>query len=413
MDRRLMKWAMVSLTLVQTIQALDNGLARTPPMGWLDWERFRCNVDCVNDPDNCISEKLFMQMADIIVAEGYKDVGYEYVCIDDCWLAESRDEHGRLMADPERFPSGIKALADYMHTRGLKLGIYEDFGQTTCDKYPGSEFFLQQDAQTFADWGVDLLKLDACNLNAADNDYGFPIMSFYLNQTGRPILFSCDWAVYQYYDNMSIDYAAVAKYCNIWRNYHDMQDSWDSVMNTVEYFGTNQGGFQQHVGPGSFSDPDMLIVGDFGLSYDQQRVHMGMWAMLAAPLIMSNDLRHIDPKSKALLQNRRVLAINQDPLGHPATRVTPQGFNSQTLSLWTKPLIKPQGSFAVAIVNKDIQGTPTRFSIRLADLNLSNNSGYNLTEVFDGLAMGVYSISKPINISVNPTGIVLFQAVPV
>jgi alpha-N-acetylgalactosaminidase len=144
---------------------LENGLARTPPMGWLAWERFRCNTDCENDPHNCISERLFRQMADLVVSEGYQDVGFSYINVDDCWLSHTRDRDGRLQADPHRFPSGMKALADYVHSKGLKFGIYEDYGNFTCAGYPGILGHLEVDADTFAHWDVDYVKLDGNKKN--------------------------------------------------------------------------------------------------------------------------------------------------------------------------------------------------------------------------------------------------------
>ncbi|KAL8576377.1 hypothetical protein ACOMHN_048944 [Nucella lapillus] len=199
-----MERLLVLALLAGVAAGLDNGLARTPPMGWLDWERFRCQIDCKDYPNECISEKLFMAMADKVIELGLKDVGYEYINIDDCWLAKERDSQGRLVADPERFPSGIKALANYMHKRGLKLGIYEDFGSKTCAGYPGSEFFMQQDANTFAEWEVDMLKFDGCNSDPKDMPYGYPIMQQFLNRTGRPILFSCEWPLYDYAHHMKV-----------------------------------------------------------------------------------------------------------------------------------------------------------------------------------------------------------------
>uniref|UniRef100_A0A5F9DVQ6 Alpha-galactosidase n=1 Tax=Oryctolagus cuniculus TaxID=9986 RepID=A0A5F9DVQ6_RABIT len=147
-------------------RALDNGLARTPTMGWLHWERFLCNLDCQAEPESCISEHLFMQMAELMVSDGWKDAGYECLCIDDCWMAPERDPKGRLQADPQRFPGGIRRLADYVHSKGLKLGIYADVGNKTCAGYPGSFGHYDIDAQTFADWGVDLLKFDGCHCDS-------------------------------------------------------------------------------------------------------------------------------------------------------------------------------------------------------------------------------------------------------
>uniref|UniRef100_A0ABI7Y8K1 Alpha-galactosidase n=1 Tax=Felis catus TaxID=9685 RepID=A0ABI7Y8K1_FELCA len=180
-------------------RALDNGLAMTPTMGWLHWERFMCNVDCQEEPDSCISEKLFMQMAELMDSDGWKDVGYEYLCIDDCWMAPKRDSKGRLQADPKRFPGGIQGLANYVHSKGLKLGIYADVGNKTCAGFPGSFGYYDIDAQTFADWGVDLLKFDGCHCDSMEHlENGYKHMSLALNRTGRSIVYSCEWPLYMW-----------------------------------------------------------------------------------------------------------------------------------------------------------------------------------------------------------------------
>ncbi|ERL84133.1 hypothetical protein D910_03925 [Dendroctonus ponderosae] len=167
-------WAIFAVLLVSVahIQALDNGLALTPPMGWMHWQRFRCVTDCHAYPNDCISEQLFRDMADHMVADGFKSAGYEYVIIDDCWASKERDNNSRLQPDPLRFPSGIKALSDYVHAKGLKFGIYADYGTKTCAGYPGSIEYLKLDAQTFADWGVDYLKLDGCHSDVLSMEAG-------------------------------------------------------------------------------------------------------------------------------------------------------------------------------------------------------------------------------------------------
>ncbi|XP_078003972.1 alpha-galactosidase A isoform X2 [Phascolarctos cinereus] len=247
------------LTLVDVpgVTALDNGLALTPTMGWLHWERFTCNVDCVEDPENCISEQLFMQMADLMVSEGWKDVGYEYVCIDDCWLASKRDENGRLKADPKRFPSGIRHLANYVHSKGLKLGIYQDVGTLTCAGYPGSYGYYDIDAKTFADWGVDLLKFDGCNSKDLESLVeGYKYMSFALNKTGRSILYSCEWPLYMR-PFQEPNYTEIRQYCNHWRNYGDIFDSWSSVKSILAWTASKQESLVPAAGPGGWNDPDM------------------------------------------------------------------------------------------------------------------------------------------------------------
>ncbi|XP_046575089.1 LOW QUALITY PROTEIN: alpha-N-acetylgalactosaminidase-like [Haliotis rubra] len=396
------------LLLCGVVHGLNNGLARTPPMGFLSWERFRCNLDCKNDPENCVSEHLYKSIADVMVAEGYRDLGYEYVNIDDCWPAKERDAEGRLQGDPDRFPSGMKNLSQYMHSKGLKLGIYEDFGKETCAGYPGSEFFLRTDANTFADWEIDLLKFDGCNSDPKDMDVGYPLMEFFLNQTGRPILFSCSWPAYVVGTLKQVpDYQAIKENCNIWRNYKDIQDSWDSVLDIINYYGKNEGNFSEVAAPGGFNDPDELIVGDFGLSYYQQKAQFGMWAMMASPLFISADLRNIKPEFKAILQNKRVIAINQDPLGAQATRL----YQAGAIQVWRKPLAV-NGTFAVAVLNTDNQGMPTKVTLTPAQIGVPNPNGINITETYDNVHVGAFKPGQSFTLSVNPTGIFLATVVP-
>ncbi|KAG7465040.1 hypothetical protein MATL_G00171990 [Megalops atlanticus] len=348
--------------LIYTVRAMNNGLALTPTMGWLHWERFTCNTDCDADPQNCISEKLYMEMADMMVKDGWKDVGYEYVCIDDCWPSVTRDSQGRLQADPKRFPSGIKKLADYIHSKGLKLGIYADVGTQTCAGYPGSFGYYETDAATFAEWGVDLLKFDGCYMPQwtllAE---GYVNMSLALNKTGRSILYSCEWPLYEW-QHQQPNYTAIQQTCNHWRNYADVFDSWSSVTGILDWTAFHQDLLVPVAGPGGWNDPDMLVIGNFGLSWDQQVTQMSLWAIMAAPLLMSNDLRDIDPRSRALLQNPHLIAINQDPLGKQGYRVAKvNGFE-----VWERPL--SGGKLAVAVVNRQELGGPRRFPLLLATL---------------------------------------------
>ncbi|ESO93810.1 hypothetical protein LOTGIDRAFT_209340 [Lottia gigantea] len=390
---------LVGILCVGYVSSLDNGLGLTPPMGWLSWERFRCNIDCTNDPDNCISEKLYMSMADRLAEDGYRDVGYEYVNIDDCWSSKQRDSKGRLVADPDRFPSGIKALADYVHNKGLKLGIYGDFGTFTCGGYPGSEFYMELDAQTFADWGIDSLKLDGCYARISDMPFGYPVMELYLNQTGRPILYSCSWPAYTAHPN----YPAIAKSCNIWRNYGDIQDSYSSLASIIEFYGKNEGNFSEVAGPGRFNDPDMLIIGDFSLSYYQQRLQMVMWAIMASPLYMSNDLRQVPEQSKEILQNKNVIAINQDPLGIQGKRVD----KVNDYEIWVRPLAK--SNYAFAAINLS-GSSPSNVSLPLAKYGLTSTGGYLITEGFTGDKVVVYKPHQMFTTKVNPDDVSFYKA---
>ncbi|XP_045204113.2 alpha-N-acetylgalactosaminidase-like [Mercenaria mercenaria] len=398
--------------LLRLATGLDNGLALTPPMGWLTWQRFRCNTDCLNRPDTCISERLIKTMADLMVKEGYKDAGYEYIMIDDCWLAKNRTKLGKLQPDPDRFPSGIRALADYVHNLGLKFGIYEDFGTHTCAGYPGSEFYLQLDAMTFAEWEVDYVKFDGCYSDRRDFDAGYEAFGFFLNKTGRPMVYSCEWPFYQSVSGIKPNYTAIQQTCNLWRNHMDIQDTWDSVQSVIKYYGTDDGNFSSYAKPGAWNDPDMLTIGNFGLSYEESKVQMAMWAIWASPLIMSTDLRSISPEAKFLLQNKHLIAINQDPLGIQGKRIA--FIKGTAIEVWSKPLSNPSGSFALAFVQLPNPGDPTLFSVRTGDVGLVSPNGYTISDGFTGEEeVTTKSPDDVLKLLVNPNGVILFVATPV
>ncbi|RXG73716.1 Alpha-N-acetylgalactosaminidase [Armadillidium vulgare] len=343
------------------------------------------------------NEQLFMQMADILVNEGYAQLGYDLVAVDDCWLADERDAQGRLQPDAERFPSGMKALADYVHNLNLKFGIYEDYGNYTCAGYPGILGYLETDANTFAEWGVDYVKLD-----------GYPEFGYFLNKTGRPMLFSCSWPFYQIINRMQPNYTSIIGTCNLWRNYDDIQDSWDSVTRIIDYYGDNQDTINPNAGPGHWNDPDMLIIGNFGLSYEQSKSQMALWTIFAAPLLMSVDLRTIKPDYKAILQNAAVIAVNQDPLGIQGRRI----YKENGIEIWARPISPVEGefySYAIVFFNRRTDGTPSEVSVTLEELGLTEPGGYDITDLFDGVNYGVVLPSKRFTVDVNPSGVVLVR----
>ncbi|ELT96522.1 hypothetical protein CAPTEDRAFT_183492 [Capitella teleta] len=399
----------IAYSWLPIIHALDNGLALTPPMGWLSWERFECNTNCREDPDNCIGERLVMQMADRMAQDGFLAAGYEYIALDDCWPARDRDPKGNILPDPERFPHGMKALADYVHSLGLKLGLYADVGRHTCAGFPGSLDHYEQDSNTFAEWGVDMVKFDGCNTDEQHFEIGYPLFGFYLNKTRRPIMYSCEWALYARAKGFKANYTAVAETCNTFRVYGDIWDNYESIQSISKWYADDEGNFSAVAAPGSFNDADMLVIGNYGLSKDGAKSQMGFWAMVASPLLMSVDLRTIDTFSKELLQNKRVLKINQDPLGVQGKAIIQ--FLDGNLQVWTRPL-SARGSFAIAIVYLLQVGQPLRTSFSLKQLGLTHQRGYNFTEVFDGGHFGSFKPNENITSFVNPSGIVLLTAEP-
>ncbi|CAM6031765.1 unnamed protein product, partial [Sphagnum compactum] len=393
--------AFISCTL-ELVIALDNGLARTPPMGWLSWERFGCVIDCQTFPDSCINEKLYKEMADRIVEDGFKDLGYDNINIDDCWSEMQRDSDGKLVADKKRFPNGMKALADYMHSKGLKLGIYGDVGTKTCKGYPAQYGHYEIDAKTFAEWGIDSVKFDSCNEDPKRFDTLVPQMEKALNATGRKMLFNCEWPGGQVFHNITPNYDAVVKTCNIFRNYEDIFDLWNPyVTQIIDYYAANQELFSKYNGPGQFFDPDMLVIGNFGLSLDQSRAQMALWAIWSSPLYMSNDLRKLSPEFKKILQNKNIIAVDQDKLGIMGKRVI-----GVRVQVWVKPMtpiINEEHSYAIVYFNTHKGHNSDYVSISLFQFFVTFTV-YDLFEDEGKEIIATLKASDNLKLLVNPAG---------
>jgi alpha-galactosidase len=321
-----------------------DGIGATPQMGWNSWNKFACNID----------EKLIRETADAIVRLGLKDAGYEYVNIDDCWHG-TRDEHGNIRPNPERFPSGMKALADYVHAKGLKLGIYSDAGATTCGGHPGSRGHEYQDALTYAAWGIDYVKYDWCDTKGLNAPAAYATMRDAIRSAGRPMLLSmCEWG-----ENKPWEWGAEVGHS--WRTTGDIYPCWDCEFNHGSWSSLGvlrildkQAGLRKFAGPGHWNDMDMLEVGN-GMSESEDRAHFAIWAMMASPLILGNDLRTMPESTRKILTNRAVIAINQDKLGVQALRFLAEG----TLELWAKPLAGDEWAFM--ILNRGAQPVAYRY----------------------------------------------------
>jgi alpha-galactosidase len=318
---------------VSPVRALENGLARTPPIGWNSWNKFACNV----------SEELIRGAADSIVRTGMKDAGYEYVVIDDCWQV-SRDAEGNIVPDAKRFPSGMKALGDYIHSKGLKFGIYSDAGRATCQNRPGSRGYEYQDARQYAAWGVDYLKYDWCNHDTQDSQSSYETMRDALAKSGRPIVFSiCEWG-------STKPWLWAGPVGNLWRSTGDIVDKWDGK----EKWGGNglvqildlQDGIESYAGPGHWNDPDMLEVGNGGMTNVEYHSHFSLWCLMAAPLMAGNDLEHMSDATKEILTNKELIAVDQDTAGIQAKRV----HKDKGLEVWVKQM--SDGSRAVGLLNR-------------------------------------------------------------
>lgn len=349
-------------TTQEVVNKAPNGLALTPPMGWNSWNKFACNV----------SEQTVRDTADAMVSSGMRDAGYQYVVIDDCWQGP-RDANGVITADPQKFPAGIKSLADYVHSRGLKFGIYSDAGRLTCGGRPASQGHEYQDALTYARWGVDYLKYDWCSTGDRNAQEAYAVMADALRQSGRDIVFSmCEWGTAK-------PWLWAKNTGNLWRTTGDIWDSFstkdkahDWAHPALEIVDLNEP-LWPFAGPGHWNDADMLEVGNGGMTADEYRAHFSLWAMMASPLMAGNDIAHMDETTRSILLNKEVIAVDQDKLGVQGRRMWRDGGGE----VWVKALaggaralvLFNRGDKPVSIsANADHLGWPPRMRAKVRDL---------------------------------------------
>ncbi len=378
--------AVLALAATVPVQGAEERLALTPPMGWNSWNKFGCDV----------SEKLIQETADALVTTGMKDAGYQYVVIDDCWQVK-RGADGRIVPDPVRFPSGMKALADYIHAKGLKFGIYSDAGTATCGKRPGSKGYEVIDAKTYAEWGVDYVKYDWCSTEGMDARAAYQLMSGALRATGRPIVFSlCEWG-------NSKPWLWAPGVGQLWRATGDIQDCWDCSTDWggmgVVHIVDQVADLYPYAGPGHWNDPDMLEVGNGGLTLAENRAHFSLWALMAAPLIAGNDLRSMTKETLDILTNREVLAVDQDPMGIQGRRIHDGGARE----VWMKLL--HDGSRAVILFNRGSARTP--IAVSWEDIGFAPGSKALVRDLWKKADLG--SVTGRFEAQVEPHDVVMLR----
>ncbi|AOZ94796.1 alpha-galactosidase [Paenibacillus crassostreae] len=350
----------------------EQQLGLKPPMGWNSWNTFTWDIN----------EQLIREAADTIVAGGYKDAGYEYIVIDDCWSLKDRDDDGKLVADPIKFPNGMKALADYIHSKGLKFGMYSCVGTHTCAGYPGSFEHEFQDAELLAEWGVDFLKYDYCfKPRHISGELLYKRMSLALKNCGRDILFSaCNWGednVYQWIRESG---------AHMYRSTGDIQDSWDSIKSLT----LSQLDKASFTGSYCHNDMDMLVVGMYGGSNSdfigsqiggcndvEYKTHFSLWSMMGSPLMIGSDIRKANQPTRDILMNRDLIAINQDVEGRGAYRIKPepQWFHADDVFMLVKVLT--DGDVAIGFFN--LSDGQREMSLQFWDIGLPYASGKSLS----------------------------------
>ncbi len=381
------KWSLTRACLVLILgigasalgRAQGDGVAHTPPMGWNSWNHFACKV----------TENDVRAAADAIASNGMKDAGYVYVNIDDCWQGE-RDEKGFIQ--PNSKFGDMKALADYVHGKGLKLGIYSSPGPKTCAGYEGSYRHEEQDAETYATWGIDYLKYDWCSARQvyklSDMPAVYKKMHEALVKTGRPIVYSlCQYGM----DRVWAWGASVGG--NLWRTTEDISDDYGRMA----LIGFGQDGLERFAGPGHWNDPDMLEVGNGHMKPDEYRTHMSLWCLLAAPLLAGNDLSKMTPETLAILTNPEVIAVDQDAAGMQGRRVAAEG----PLEVWVKPL--SDGSRAVGLFNRGESTMPV--TAYFQDIGVGENA--NVRDLWARRDLGTFRGSFTAQVPVR--GVVLVK----
>jgi alpha-galactosidase len=355
-------------------------LAQTPPMGWNSWNHFACKV----------SAAIVRAQADAMVSSGMKAAGYEYVNIDDCWEGV-RDSKGFIHPN-SKFPD-MKALADYIHSKGLKLGIYSSPGPKTCGGYVGSYDHEKQDAETYATWGIDYLKYDWCSARYMYEPDQYPAAFEKMHQallsTGRPI-------VYSIHGRGRVWTWAQSVGATLWRTSGDIKDTY----NRMVAIGFGQEGLAQFAGPGHWNDPDMLEIGNGGMTAEEYRMHMSLWCLLAAPLITGNDLTRMTPETLAILTNPDVIAVDQDPLGAEGHRVWEEG----PLEIWMKPLA--DGSKAVGLFNRE-QST-IKITVKFSQIGVGNRAA--VRDLWARKDLGVFNGSYSADVPQH--GVVMIRVKP-
>jgi alpha-galactosidase len=344
----------------------NSDLALTPPMGWNGWNKFQCDG---------LNEDIVKQVTASMVTNGMRAAGYQYINLDDCWQS-SRDNNGTIVADIDKFPSGIKALADYVHSKGFKFGLYTDAGLYTCAGKPGSLNHYQQDANTYASWGVDYVKVDWCYNKGLDAQTQYTQFRDALKNSGRNILFGiCTWGA----GDPWIWGPSVG---NSWRSTGDIKDSWTSITKIVDAAAT----YGPSVEPGSWNDPDMLEVGNGGMNNTEYTAHFSLWALMAAPLMAGNDVRNMSNATQAILTNAEVIAVDQDAAGITGSKVWDNG---NGLQVWSKALAT-SGQRAVVLFNRN--DTKTSITAKWSDIGLAAGSA-TVRDLWAHTDLGAFSNS--------------------
>ena len=360
----------------------DNGEGVTPQMGWNSWNHYHCDIN----------ETVLRATADKFIALDLLKYGYKYVNVDDCWAA-SRDANGVIQPNTTAF-SDFPAMIDYIHSKGLLFGLYSDAGTKTCAGRPGSLNYETQDAETYANWKVDYLKYDNCNNQGIAPEKRYPIMRDALNKTGRPIFYSlCEWGV----DDPALWAPAVG---NSWRTTGDIQDNWDTMINRADV----NDAWWMYAGPYGWNDPDMLEVGNGGMTTTEYETHFSLWCLMKAPLLIGTDIDEMSADTLRILTNSEAIAVNQDRLGVQGYKRTSSG----DLEVWAGPLSQPSTSYAVILLNRGL--STANITVNWMDIGLQPTTQADVRDLWEHKDLG--TMTGNVTASVPSHGVAFYRITP-
>ncbi|KAK7604898.1 hypothetical protein V9T40_006084 [Parthenolecanium corni] len=401
---------------IRVINSLANDVAQKPPMGWSSWHAYGCE-SCTSISDNqCLTEASIKDVVNTMTDDGFTTAGYEFIILDDGWQADYRNGV-HLQPNSQRFPTGMIDLADFIHNKNMKLGLFSDLGPTSGCGLPGTAEHFKEDADTFAHWGVDYVKMSGFTANPYAMDVEYPLFGYYLHETKRKMVYATSWPVLQqsFDQYFRVNYWSVATYCNTWRFARDVLPNWNTLLNIMDTYAYLQSRLIVVVQENkmAWNDADLLVVGQNNVTLDQCRAQMAVWSIIPSPLIFSKHPRSLTAEQRALLKNEAVIKVNQDDLGLPGERFDQRS----NIDIWRRriaPTSNLSYSYAIAFVNTQEYGLPIEFTIPLHELGLRHIPGYFVTDLFPSrtsfYSRTVMEPTAVLRMRINPSGVAFFKA---
>ncbi|XKL69292.1 hypothetical protein PGB90_007061 [Kerria lacca] len=404
---------LINLQIIYSSNYQQDELLHTPLMGWSSWAAFGCNPCLAYHYDKCLCQTGIETIANLLVDEGFRDVGYRYIILDDCWQDKIRDDAYRLQPNKNRFPNGMWPVVDYVHNKNLKLGIFTDLGMFSGQRFPGSKGFFKLDANTFANWGVDYIKVSAASAKKDNIESDYIEFGIYIKEANRKMIYATSWPAYLYFYEYTINYVALKNTCDTWRFYYDTGNDWSSILGVMDFYAEKQAQLRHIANDGKWNDADILAIGFDGITNDQAKAQIAVWCLIQSSLIFSTDIRKLTFEQKSILKNKEIIEIHQDISTKPGYKL----FQHNCIDVWIRT-ISPSSdgyfSYAIAFVNRNESSGTVIYHIELRDLGLDYINGYEVTDVFapenSSSRVQLMFPHTKLHAYIKPSGVAFFKA---